>query len=189
MAAEIYLIDEVESLVHSVEDLDEWNKLVEATGLKGQQSLKQEDKSPIPFPFMNEGMKRVYNTLCPDTETAEKYNKTTIPVRVLSVIALCKQEGYFDELQIWSDNATPDPIVVGIKKDPDSDWRKYLYLIARWGDELRSYPELVQIAKARFKEQQTARLNTKILECNEKLHNIDMYIEKEFSDRSVYWPA
>jgi hypothetical protein len=189
MAVETYLIDEVESLVHSVEDLEEWNKLVEQCKLDGQKTLTKEDKSPIPFPAMTDQMEKVYEILCPTKFEVDKFSRTTIPVRILSLIALCQQEGYFDALEVWSDDKAPDPILVGVKKDPESSWRKIYYLIGRWGDELRSYPELVKIAKQKHMEKMRARVRQTLLDCQTKLDNLETYVDSEFEGKSVYWPS
>jgi hypothetical protein len=188
MATESYLVEEVQSLIHSVEDLAQWKELVAQCELKGQETLTKEEKSPIPFPTMTQQMEKVYNTLCPTSTPAESYNTTAIPIRILSLIALCKQEGYFDSLEVWSDDKQPDPIVVGFRQDPNSSWRKIKYLVGRWGDELRSYPELVKLAKERFTEDKRVQVTRTLSKCNTILANLENHVDSEFAGDFVDWP-
>jgi hypothetical protein len=183
MAVETYLIDEVQDLVTEPEELDKWKEMISKMGLSGQEELiGKEKKSPIPFPLMNVQMMNVYHTLCPSMDKVNEYNKTTIPLRVLSMISLAKEEGYFDQIEIWSDNKAPDPIVVGTKKDAKETWRTLTYIVARWGDELRSFPELLQIAKKRYLEQMRAEGTRKYAELKAKLDNLDNLVEDHFEN-------
>jgi len=43
----------------------------------------------------------------------EKYNKTPIPLEVLKCLKYCKDEGFFNKYEIWYDDKTPDPCLVG----------------------------------------------------------------------------
>ena len=181
MAVESYLIEEVQSLVTDCEDLNQWQEMVDKFGLEGQKKrVSVEGKSPIPFPAMTQGQVNVYKTLCPRDASIELYSGGTIPLRVLSLIALCKQEGYFKQMEVWSDEMTPDPVLVG--------WvgNKYTgspHLIARWGDELRSYPELEQIARERLLKQRGATLSS---ELNNLPHRVELFISGRETSLAIY---
>jgi len=189
MAEEIYLIDEVQELITEPEKLEEWKAQVEKLGLTGQATLLdgKKEKSPIPFPLMNSKMDTVYKTLCPRTSSVKDYAGSAIPLRVLSVIALANQEQYFESIEVWSDDKAPDPIVVGIRAVAGSTWQKAHYLMGRWGDELRSFPELVNLAKQRMLVEKTTEAKAKIADLKHKLDNISDLVEGCFeNDHSLY---
>ena len=156
MAVETYVETELQDLITDVEKNEEWKKKVEELGLAGQVEMIAGKKSPIPFPIMNSAMKNVYKTLCPRSQDVTKYARTTIPSRVLEMIGLCVKENYFPILKVWFDDVQPDPILVGYTKD--NEWDGERHIIARWGDELRSYPELREIARKRLVESQTPKI-------------------------------
>jgi hypothetical protein len=178
MAIETYLIEDSEKMIAEPEHLEEWNQLVEELNLDGQKTLKDGDKSPIPFPMMTTGERRVYEVLCPNKTEVKEYHNNTIPLRVLSLIALSQRENYFNEIQIWDDTAKPDPIAVGIVGDK---WSGKHYIIARWGDELRAFAELKQLALVRWVEDNKAKLNEIIEGAKLHLATIDSLAVKHFN--------
>jgi hypothetical protein len=181
MAVETYLIEENSPLISEPEELDKWKELINKCGLEGQKTLVgKENKSPIPFPVMTAQMQAVYSTLCPHQTKASEYSTTAIPVRVLSMIALAVSECYFDEIYIWADDKNPDPIVVGMKKDAVQSWRETRYILARWGDELRSFPELLKIAIERKSNELRAHGNSKLNELKYKLENLSSLVNDYF---------
>jgi hypothetical protein len=128
---------------------------------------------------MNEVQKRVYETICPAKVKYKEYGKTTIPLDVLSLIALSEKEGYFDEIQIWYDDKNPDPIAVGSKKE--GSWNHVFYPIARWGHELMPFEMLRNEALQRYKHSTILSLKNKMHECKNKLENIDVAVEMYFN--------
>lgn len=152
MAVETYLETELQDIVTDVEKNEEWKAKIEELDLKGQKDLLGGAKSPIPFPIMNNAMKNVYKTLCPQEDSVKEYSRTAIPSRVLEMIGLSVKEGYFKHLMVWYDETKADPILIG--STSKNSWDGERYLIARWGDELRSYPELRELARKRILESQ-----------------------------------
>jgi hypothetical protein len=150
MATEIFLQPELEELVIDADKKSEWEEKIMSLGLEGQLNLTRnsENNSASPYTFMNKHMTNVFKILCPCKAAVEKYNKTQIPIDVLSHVALCKQEGYFQKLEIWYDNTSPDPILVGYVTDTYSS--SIVHLIARWGDEIVPFEQLVDKAVRRF---------------------------------------
>lgn len=116
MTVEKYFNKELADITFGVEALDEWKKTCEDLGLDNQLILTKGKESPIPFPFMNEVMQRVYETLCPRKVTYKSYDKTTIPLEVLKQIQFAVRDRHFADIQIWYDDKSPDPIVVGLFK-------------------------------------------------------------------------
>lgn len=183
MAIETYLIEDSEKMIAEPEHLEEWTKTVQELNLTGQQELMKEGKSPIPFNIMNTEQERVYGQLCPNQNKVKAYKNETIPLRVLSLIALAEREKYFEGIEIWDNNMKPDPIAVGIVAE--GKYGRRCYLIARWGDELRAYTELKQIAMKSWIEEAKRRLKEKISEANLKLQDIEGQAEKHFSGQWV----
>jgi hypothetical protein len=160
MAVETFLVEELAELFENVEVTEEWKRKITECGLTGQATLiGAPDKSPIPFPALKEGEQRVYRALCPAYEPIEQYSADTIPMRVLALVALSRQQKWFGLMEVWHDYSKPDPILVGYRGE--NRWSsKGLHIIARWGDELRSYKELEKMAAARIKDQWKANLTT-----------------------------
>lgn len=120
---ETFIIEEVAPLIYDNEQLEKWNELVEELGLQGQTKIQKKEKSPIPFLSMNRGMIAMFETLCPSSIPVEEFSITPIPVEILSLIALSKREGYFNEIKIRWDDKSPDPVVIGIT----GDWMETTY--------------------------------------------------------------
>lgn len=182
-----FLVEETKELIYDSEKIDEWKSKCEELGLSEQLALAQPGKSPVPFEYMNTVSKRVYETICPQKINYKKYSKTTIPLEVLSLIALSEKEHYFEEIQIWYDDKSPDPLAVGfIKKD---SWTYDFYLIARWGDVLRPFDELKEKAIKVYKNSYLLNLRRTLAETNEKIANIDnnvaLYFDAQIESFSV----
>ena len=159
MAVEIYLEPELEEMIHSNQLNDEWKDKINELGLEGQQNLLKDDKSnPSPYTFMNQNMVKIFATVCPEVIDYKQYSKSTIPMEVLSHIALCEKEGYFKYMKIWYDDISPDPILVGYLKD--GEYSMTQHLIARWGDEVIPIEMIESKAKQRIKDLLTSKLNS-----------------------------
>lgn len=111
---ETFIIEETEPLIYDNEQLTKWHDLVEKLNLKGQKTIAKQGLSPIPFLYMNQMMLRVCRTLCPSHSAIEDYDLTPIPMPVLDLVALAKKEKYFQKVEIWCDEESPDPFCVGI---------------------------------------------------------------------------
>jgi hypothetical protein len=148
---EVFLQPELEELVIDGDKKAEWEEKIKSLGLEGQIKLtgNSPTNSASPYTFMNKQMKLVYETICPSKVAVESYGKSAIPIDVLSHVALCKQEKYFNKLEVWYDDKHPDPILVGyLSKSYDSD----IHIIARWGDEIVPFEQLVEKAIHRFSD-------------------------------------
>jgi hypothetical protein len=112
---ETFVIEETSSLIYDNEQLDNWNKMVEDLGLTGQTSIQVKEKSPIPFMHLKSNLVVVLETICPRKVDVRAFNISPIPLEILDLIALSKREKYFDEVQIWYDDKSPDPVCIGLK--------------------------------------------------------------------------
>lgn len=156
MAVEIYLEPELEEMVENEEATEEWKKKCEELGMEGQLSLVKKEGSeelvgkPSPYAYMTETMANVYAVLCPVVVNYKAYDKTTIPIEVLSHIALCEKEGYFNSIKIWYDDTEKDPLVVGYIKT--GNFNETRHLIARFGAEVLPFEILKDRAAQRIQE-------------------------------------
>lgn len=186
MKSEIFLQPELEEIVVDPEKKTEWEEKIMNLGLEGQ--LKLTKNSPknaaSPYTFMNEQMKLVFTTLCPTRAEVEKYDKSMIPIDVLSHVALCKQEGYFKKMEIWYDNKSPDPILVGhITKEYSSP----LHIIARWGDEIVPYELLVEKAIRRYTEAFKLAVKDTMSKCEAALSDSETKVKQLFAGMKATW--
>jgi hypothetical protein len=110
---EIYFNKELSDIAFNSEDLKEWTELAKELGMSNQLKLKTGKKSPIPYPYMNTTMERVFELLCPLKVEFRQYDKTPIPLEVMKQIAFTKREKHFAKIDVWYDDKSPDPIIVG----------------------------------------------------------------------------
>lgn len=198
---ELMFNKELSDITFDVEALDEWKQLAEELGMTKQLELTKGYNSPIPYPYMNQVMERVYKTLCPNSVPFKEYKNTTIPLEIMQQIAFSVKECHFNEIMIWADDKAPDPLVVGetcewynnaknekgdriyfqseeeCKSHPDNNRKAYptnvkRYIIARWGDELKSFAELKALALERLINSTSISLQREIKEKTEKLNSI-----------------
>lgn len=158
METKIYL-NENKELIYDGEMLDEFNNLVNELGLKCN-NKKDNEKSPIPYMWLDESTKRAFKLLCPRVKSVNDY-ELEIPLEILRHIKLSQNEKYFDVINVWSNTKDPDPFLIGMMYKSDDDrksgytWKMESYLIGRWGAENKSIEELIkqarQIASTRIK--------------------------------------
>jgi hypothetical protein len=104
---------ELDNVILEVGDQDEWKQLAAEMGLDKQMEFVQQAKSPLPYPYMNQSMQNIFGTLCGTKVDFKEYSKTPIPLDVMRELAFCRVEKYFNDIKIWYDDKTPDPIAVG----------------------------------------------------------------------------
>lgn len=152
MMVETYEVGEVAD--QAAEQSEEALRLAESLGLTGQVSLVRGDtKTMCPYRRMTREEEFTYRELCGKRVSVERYADGPLPLRVLQVIAHGR-ECAFKTLQVWCPE-TPtekDPVLVGYMPDPERSWTDGIaYLLARWGDELESFPTLMARARERCK--------------------------------------
>lgn len=183
---ETFFIEETVDLIHDNEALDRWNERVSELQLEGQKSVVKEDKSPIPFLWMNSAIVSTFETLCPTKVDIAKYDKSPIPVELLDVVALCVKENYFNSIKVWYNEKEKDPVIVGYlaASGKTSDWElnyyAQKYLIGRWADVKASIDQLVDRAKKLFIHSETINLKQEIKERQRKLEDIEFTAETKF---------
>lgn len=182
---ETYIIEETQELIYDNEKLDQWNKLVGELGLKGQAQVVKTDKSPVPFLWMNETLLAVFGELCPRKVKVNEYNKTPIPIEALSLVSLSVKEGYFNEIQVWYDDKTPDPAIIGYRfTKGTSSWENEYYaekyLLARWSDVKATLVELTERAKKLFILRTSNELKDTIKRNQRSLEDVEITANNRF---------
>lgn len=177
---ETFVIEETKELIYDGDQIEEWKAKCQELGLENQLTLAQEGKSPIPFAFMNQVAKRVYETICPMKVEIIKYSKTPIPLEVLGLIQLSQREKYFKSVEIWYDDRSPDPLAVGRVKKNDYEWNDDFYLIARWGDVLRPFDDLKKMAIKVFTESKRIELKRSLVKLESDLKTLEADVLAHF---------
>lgn len=112
---EIYQNTELNDVCFEVEKLQEWNELNKELGLTKQLDFTKSSDSPIPYPWINTSMERIFETLCPRKVNYKEYDKTPIPLEVLKQLAYSVKENHCNNYEVWYDDKTPDPFLIGYK--------------------------------------------------------------------------
>lgn len=207
---ETYIIEETQELIYDNEKLDQWNKHVADLGLTGQTKIQAKDKSPIPFLHMKATLVSTMLQLCPRRVDIKDYDKTPIPVEILDLAALSVKEKYFNKIEIWYDDKTPDPVCVGImgrwivyrrdyshigefttegevlslKNDPAYHNHYFeetaKYLIGRWADVKQSFEELAAKAKKLFIASRKSSIEESIRQEKRKMEDLESDADRMF---------
>jgi len=114
MEIEIFLDKQLADITFEVEAQEEWTKIAEELGLSSQLDLKKGKDSPIPYPWMNTCMERVFSTLCPEKVELSKYNKTPIPLEIMKQLSFTINDRHFAKIEVWYDDKSPDPAIIGL---------------------------------------------------------------------------
>jgi hypothetical protein len=147
---QIFIQEDNKVLIYDNDQLDEFKSLVNELGLRCN-NVKDADKSPIPYMWLDEATIRAFKLICPRVDLIEKY-QLEIPLEILRNVKLSKTENYFDSIEIWSNQKDPDPFAIGVVfKDQESrekgyTWNSQKYLIGRWSAENKTIPELFERA-------------------------------------------
>lgn len=182
----IFYADETSTIMVDEKEASKWKDLIEELEIEGQKELYSQQKSPIPYMYMKKSIERLFEVLCPEKAVYTAYNKEPIPVRVLETIAYCKEHELFERMEVWYDDTDPDPILVGERTKPSQNSADH-YLIARWGDEDRSFEELREVAKKRLIAKKTTYIKNEISEKQRKLKDIDVIADQYLDGEWVYF--
>ena len=183
---ETFIVEETAELIYDNGQLDKWNELVGNLQLQGQQGIVKLDKSPIPFMPMNTSLRNVFDTLLPRHVDVGVYDVSPIPVEILSLVSLSKNENYFDRMEIWYDDKSKDPACIGLRYKNESDrdkgysWNMEHYLIGKWADVKHSFEELKEMAKKRYRATRENELKKYIKNSQRELEDMDTHVFDRF---------
>jgi hypothetical protein len=165
-------------------------ELSQKLGLSGQQGLLAEPtKTTFPYRRMNKLEERVYGVLLINKTELKNYDEGIVPLRVLQVAAHASEFSTCAYLEVWTNTAIKDPILVGRKERYGNE----NFILARWGEMLES----MNVLKERAKEMLGPSLRIKISEIISKAQEIqshaDMHIDDYLNggnskvDPQVFW--
>jgi len=158
MQVETYEEIEVDAETGTPECDEEAARLIAELGLTGQQELLCKDKdgktSRNVYPMLTAEQMFVFSQLFPQKTSVERYKAGPIPVRVLQVVAHGRE--LFEKVEVWHKESTDvelkDPLLIGCIGDYDFQSHYKRFILARWGEALVPYSELVEIAAKRYRE-------------------------------------
>lgn len=145
MLIQTYEIEEIANSEASTMAADaEAIELIQQLGLSGQLKLSNpETATRFPYPRLSASQAAVFETLFPEKASVRDYAQGIIPLRVLQVIAFCKDQPQTKHLEIWhAESVKEDPILIGAPESYSSE----RYLLARWGDALPTFEEMTEKA-------------------------------------------
>lgn len=114
MTIQTFKNEELNDTMFSIENQEEWKQIAAELDMGSQLKFMEQSKSLMPYPFINKSMENIFETLCPRKEEYKAYSKTPIPLEVMKELAFCVGEKYFDTLEVWYDDKTPDPFLIGV---------------------------------------------------------------------------
>lgn len=191
MEVKIYREPENVGLLLDENELAEYQQLAEELGIP---EVKQ-GKTPSVYQTLNQVQIRALEALCPAKTNLEDYNRSTIPVEVLRALKFIKENEMFDFIKVWYDDKNPDPIIVGEKYRTQTDrengysWNIEKVLVARWGDCAYELPELIEMGKARLKEEFTAKAIDVRSKIESFLTHPELYVNKYLSEGRINFEA
>jgi hypothetical protein len=149
-----------ETAAEPIEAAEEAIAIIEQLGLSGQKSLiSAGDKlaTRCPYRQMRRDEDFAYGVLCPEKTRLCDYDASPVPLRVLQIAAHAQSLEMFTDLRVWhaKETAEKDPVLVGVAKHPTRSWDSTTYILARWGEELESWPVLLRRALDKKREQIT----------------------------------
>ena len=157
MQIETYEIEEIKNSEASTMAADaEAIELITKLGLDGQQKLIDPiTATRFPYPALSKVQKLIYSTNFPVAEEVTKFSNEIIPLRVLQVIAFCRDFEQTRHMEIWHTGvAQKDPVLIGRKER----YSGVVYILARWGNALESFESLTQKAEPILRVKYQARL-------------------------------
>lgn len=169
MATQIFIEPELENL-H--ENAEEWATICQELGLDKQlQKSGKIEKVGNPYQKINPRSQRVYEMLCPVKISVKDYTAGTLPLEILQEIQRCQKNEWFQKMEVWYDDKSPAPFLIGY--DGDNGWQSNKFLIARWGDELLPFEQLMTKAITRFKAAYKRALDRLIADCQVRKQDVE----------------
>lgn len=182
MATQIFIEPELETL-H--ENADEWSSICQELGLEKQlQKSGVKERVGNPYMKIDPRSQRVYEMLCPVKIEYGKYEASTLPLDILQEIKRCHENQWFPKMEVWYDDKSPDPFLIGY--DNKDTWQGNKFLIARWGDELLPFEQLLAKAIARFKTAYNRALDRLIVDCQVRKADVEGDIQS-YIDHGDGW--
>lgn len=161
-------------------------QLIKDLNLAGQEALVTRDdggeERRIPYPLMSAHERAVYRARFPVHEKVAEYRHGMIPIRVLQVIAHARP--LFAKIEVWHTKAPdPDPLLVGYGVAAEE-----VHLLARWGDALAPFTQLIEEARASLRERFIRGAKKAINRSELFLSNVDDEVDRKLAGEYVPEP-
>lgn len=179
MKVETYEIEEIKSSEAAIMAADsESIALVEKLGLEGQKALAN-PKTETRFPYQRLSAREelIYGLCFPKRTKLSEYRDGIIPLRVLQVAAYVKECDFPGAayVEVWSTNIPKeDPLLVCRTGPYNND----NYLLARWGESLKSLDDLAKQAAPILKAKLQRTLADAARRVQDKLTALDDLVEE-----------
>lgn len=187
MEVKIYREPENEGLILNEDELKAYHELTKELGIPAV----VENKVPNLYQPLNSAQARTLTALCPAKTLVTTYRKSTIPVEVLKVLKFVEDNKMFDRVEVWYDDQSPDPLLIGRKFMSDEDkeknytWRMDDTLIARWGDCAHDFMILLDMGRERIKANFIRDAKTKKQQLEAFLAEPDMHVDNYITKGST----
>lgn len=182
MATQIFIEPELENL-H--ENAEEWSLICSELGLDKQlQKAGKIEKVGNPYQKVDPRSERVFTMLCPVKVPFKEYEAGTLPLEVIQEIQRCQHNAWFYKIEVWYDDKSPDPFLIGYDS---KEWNANKFLIARWGDELLPFEQLVSKAIDRFKTVYNRALDRLIADCQLRKQDVESEIRSYIDAGNNMW--
>ena len=152
MAVAIESFECTETMSEPIEACEEAVGLIDTLGLAGQQQLIQRPDeghaTRNPYRKIRADERFVYKTLCPQENKLEAYDASPIPLRILQIASHAQSLEQFKQLYVWHQLETveKDPVLIAATGGQYEWDRGDEFILARWGEELESFPVLLKRA-------------------------------------------
>lgn len=166
-------------------------ELITKLGLEGQMKLSDpETLTRQPYREMTALEAYVWRAACPQTTALQKYSLGPIPLRVLQVAAHARELGIYESLEVWHPRkVVDDPLLVGVPKG--ETYSRKRHLIARWGETLVPFEQLIEKARKTFAVEFEAtldRIQNEVEQVRKTLSNrVEMSFAKEDFDLPTWY--
>lgn len=191
MQIETYEIEEITGEAGQMAADAESIELAERLGLEGQKTLtKPETLTRIPYPKITALQRLVFTTLFPTKTTVESYSEGIIPLRVLQVVAYCRENHLYSRLEVWHpEPGKVDPVLIGTNRASEYHSGDD-FLLARWGDSLQPFEKLIELAKVKWLAGKRLQITKAIQEAKSDLERLAEQADDTFAtghDRHCYY--
>lgn len=178
MQIKTYEIEEIKSSEAATMAADaESIELVNKLGLEGQKALANpQTETRFPYQLMSSRETLIFGLCFQKRTRLSQYRDGIVPLRVLQVAAYCKECDFPGAayMEVWSTSIPKeDPILVCRSSEYHSD----NYLLARWGESLKSLDELAAQAVPILKAKLQRQLGDCLRRAQDQLDILDSLIE------------
>jgi hypothetical protein len=184
MKVETYEVEEIQGDAGNMAADSEAIELCTQLGLVGQLALSNtETATRAPYRKMTAREQLVFGLICPIKTEVSQYKSGIIPLRVLQVVAYCKENNLYKRIDVWHpEDAKLDPVLVGATAHPDYDWMDQdLFLLARWGEVWKDFSQLIDEAKKVWMSKAKADLSRIRSEVESDLKTLDTIADAVFT--------